>query len=452
MEWEKKIELVFDCKHYTEVKRVQVAAIEFYDYALSWWDQLVTSRRRNGEYPVETWLELKAIMRKRFVPSHYHRELHQKLRKLQQGQRSIEEYFQEMKLLMIRADISEAREATMARFLGGLNRDIQDRIEMEHYVELEEMLHKAILVEQQLKRNNSSRSCYGVGRSSYHKEDKPSYQREIKPFPVKKEEDKPNTLFKDKGKTEVVGTRTRDVKCFKCQGRGHYANECINKRVMVLLESGEFESADEVPEYTEEEESEEEPMKGELLVARRSLNLQTKTEELEQRENLFHTRCMVQGKLCSLIIDGGSCTNVASETMVQKLGLKVKKHPKPYRLQWLNEEGEMKVTNQVTVPIIIGMYEDEVLCDVLPMEAGHILLGRPWQSDRRVIHDGFTNKHSFEFNGRKTVLVPMTPKEVHQDQLQLKNIKENKDKLVETKSKSNNFYAKAGDIKKNPLF
>lgn len=217
---------------------------------------------------------------------------------------------------------------------------------------------------------------------------------------------------------------------------------------MVLLESGEFESTDEAPEYTEEEESEEEPIKGELLVARRSLNLQTKTEELEQRENLFHTRCMVQGKLCSLIIDGGSCTNVASETMVQKLGLKVKKHPKPYRLQWLNEEGEMKVTNQVTVPIIIGMYEDEILCDVLPMEAGHILLGRPWQSDRRVIHDGFTNKHSSEFNGRKTVLVPMTPKEVHQDQLQLKNRKENKDKLVETKSKSNNFYAKAGDIKK----
>jgi len=36
-------------------------------------------------------------------------------------------------------------------------------------------------------------------------------------------------------------------------------------------------------------------------------------------------------------------------------------------------------------------------CDVLPMEAGHILLGRPWQSDRKVMHDGFTNRHSFEF-------------------------------------------------------
>ncbi|KAL1225221.1 hypothetical protein V5N11_002418 [Cardamine amara subsp. amara] len=54
LEWEKKIELVFNCQHYTEANRVKVAATEFYDYALSWWDQLVTSRRRNQEYPVET--------------------------------------------------------------------------------------------------------------------------------------------------------------------------------------------------------------------------------------------------------------------------------------------------------------------------------------------------------------------------------------------------------------
>ena len=101
--------------------------------------------------------------------------------------------------------------------------------------------------------------------------------------------------------------------------------------------------------------------------------------------------------------------------MVKKLGLKVQKHPRPYRLQWLNEKCEMKGSTQVLVPIAIGRYEDEVLCDVLPMEASHILLGRPWQSDKRVIHDGYTNKHSFEFKGKKTVLMPLTPKEVHQD-------------------------------------
>ncbi|XP_033139394.1 uncharacterized protein LOC117131469 [Brassica rapa] len=409
LEWEKKIELVFNCQHYTELKKIQVAATEFYDYALSWWDQLVTNKRRNGEFPIETWAEMKAAMRRRFVPSHYHRDLHQRLRRLTQGSRSVEEYFQEMELLMLRACISEDREPTMARFLGGLNREIQDN------VELEEMLHKAILVEQQIKRKHHSRGSYGTSKYQQVKDEKPAYQKENKS--QQKEETKPGSIFakdKDKGKAEATSSRTRDVKCFKCQGRGHYANECTNKRVMILLENGEFESEDEKLETDQEhseEEYEEEPVRGRLLVARRTLSLQNKTEELEQRENLFYSRCMVQGKICSLIIDGGSCVNVASETMVKKLGLKTQKHPKPYRLQWLNEEGEMRVSTQVSIPLSIGRYEDEILCDVIPMEASHILLGRPWQFDRRVTHDGFTNKHSFEFNGKKTILVPLTPKE-----------------------------------------
>lgn len=148
LEWEKKIELVFDCQHYSEYNKVRVVAIEFYDYAINWWDQLVTSTRKIGEDLVDTWAEMKKIMRKRFVPSHYHRELHQKLRRLTQGNQSVEDYYQEMEVLLIRVDISEEREATMARFLSGLNSEFQDKLELEHYVELEDMLHKAILVEQ----------------------------------------------------------------------------------------------------------------------------------------------------------------------------------------------------------------------------------------------------------------------------------------------------------------
>ena len=71
----------------------------------------------------------------------------------------------------------------------------------------------------------------------------------------------------------------------------------------------------------------------EMLVARRALNMQVKEESLEQRENIFHTRCLVNGKVCTLIIDRGSCTNMASVYMVEKLGLASIKHPKPYRLQ-----------------------------------------------------------------------------------------------------------------------
>lgn len=59
---------------------------------------------------------MKALMR-RFVPSYYHRELHNKLPRLSQGSRSVDEYFKEMEVAMIRANIVEKRETTMALFL-----------------------------------------------------------------------------------------------------------------------------------------------------------------------------------------------------------------------------------------------------------------------------------------------------------------------------------------------
>jgi hypothetical protein len=82
------------------------------------------------------------------------------------------------------------------------------------------------------------------------------------------------------------------------------------------------------------------PLEGESLVARHALNMQIKIDDMEQkRENIFHTRCYVNHKVCSRIIDGRSCTNVASTTLVEKLSLPLLKHPRSYKLQWLNECG-----------------------------------------------------------------------------------------------------------------
>ena len=121
-----------------------------------------------------------------------------------------------------------------------------------------------------------------------------------------------------------------------------------------------------------------------------------------------------------MIIDGGSCTNVASTILVEKLNLPILKHSRPYKLQWLNDCGEVKVDRQVLVTFSIEKYLDEVLCDVVPMHAGHILLGRPWQYDRRVTHDGFKNIYSFVKGGKTIKLASLTPSQVYEDQLKLK--------------------------------
>jgi len=191
---------------------------------------------------------------------------------------------------------------------------------------------------------------------------------------------------------------------------------------MFLNPKGEVESEHSSPSspksssHTSSSSSEDEiqPQEGGLLVVRRMMG-QVPKELENQRKNIFHIRCLINNKTCSLIIDGGSCANVASTRVVDKLGLEKIPHAKPYKLSWLSENGEIKVDKQVLITFSIGTYKDEVLCDLVPMEATYILLGRPWQFDQKAFHNGHTNKFSFSFKGKKITLLPLSPKEVNED-------------------------------------
>ena len=181
-------------------------------------------------------------------------------------------------------------------------------------------------------------------------------------------------------------------------------------------------------------------MHGDLLVTRRVLSIQPKDDEdEEQHEHIFYTRCQVKGKVCTLIIDSGSCTNVASSLM-EKLNLHTMKHPKLYKLQWLNECGEVKVKKRARIPFSIGKYEDEILCDVTPMHAGHILLGQPWQFDMRVMHDGYKNHYSFIMNNQKFVLALLKPLQAYAERVQMRERKkcekEKNEEKVEDRGKN----------------
>ena len=55
---------------------------------------------------------------------------------------------------------------------------------------------------------------------------------------------------------------------------------------------------------------------GEALVIKRSLNVIQENEEALLRDNIFQTKCTSHGKVCNVIIDSGSCTNVMAKEMV----------------------------------------------------------------------------------------------------------------------------------------
>ena len=86
-------------------------------------------------------------MTRHFIRSHYCRKLYQCLQNLTQSAKSVENYHKEIEMAMIKANIEEDKETTVARFLPRLKGDIQDIMRLQYYMELEDLIHLAMKVE-----------------------------------------------------------------------------------------------------------------------------------------------------------------------------------------------------------------------------------------------------------------------------------------------------------------
>jgi len=86
----------------------------------------------------------------------------------------------------------------------------------------------------------------------------------------------------------------------------------------------------------------------------------------------------------SLIIERRLCYNFCSTILIDKLILTIIPHPKPYKLHWLNEDGEINVNNQVKVTFFwqIQWYYF-MWCSA--MEACNVLLGGSWQFNKKMV-------------------------------------------------------------------
>ena len=50
---------------------------------------------------------------------------------------------------------------------------------------------------------------------------------------------------------------------------------------------------------------------------------------------------------------------------------------------------------------------DTPLCDVVPMHVRHMLLGHPWQFDRKVTYGGYKNIYAFVLKNYTIELTPL---------------------------------------------
>jgi hypothetical protein len=91
------------------------------------------------------------------------------------------------------------------------------------------------------------------------------------------------------------------------------------------------------------------------------------------------------------------------------------KHPQPYYVKWINDSGKVKVTQTIRIHFSIGSYSDSVDCDVIPIQACSLLLGRPWKYDTDAIYYGRSNKYTLMHKGKEITLLSMNPTEILHD-------------------------------------
>ncbi|KAL5142109.1 hypothetical protein HKD37_09G025344 [Glycine soja] len=99
------IQHAFSYNDYSEEQKVKLAAATFSDYALK--NQREMKREEGRE--IDTWTEMRRVMRKRYVPTSYSRTMRQKLQRLSQGSLIVED--KEMEMALVRANIEEDTKA-----------------------------------------------------------------------------------------------------------------------------------------------------------------------------------------------------------------------------------------------------------------------------------------------------------------------------------------------------
>lgn len=127
--------------------------------------------------------------------------------------------------------------------------------------------------------------------------------------------------------------------------------------------------------------------------------------------NLFRLTGTINCRISKLVIDLGSyAKEISQDTHI--LGLDFTAHLSPYMLAWINNGTYIKVSKQVFLSFSIGNYKDSTTCDVISMDACHLLLGLPLQFERDVVHQGKKNMYNFFF-GDQTITL-LSSKEKHE--------------------------------------
>nr|GMC99222.1 Zinc finger, CCHC-type [Ipomoea batatas] len=312
-----------------------------------------------------------------------------------------------------RCNLSETAEQQTARYIAGLRFNIQERMTLSPIWSVDEAYNMAIKAEALFAQANQRRqytpalpktiSTIPPQNSTTH-QPITQHTQTTESGHSKTQRQRQEGNFQPQNTTSNPYAKPFVGKCFKCGETGHRSNECRARRSVNLIEEN---TGEEDEEFHEEDVEVAEEVGEHLSFVVQRLLYTAEDKSHVQRNRIFRAYCNILGKVCKLIIDNGSCDNIISKALVQHLNLPTKPHPKPYKLGWIKDGPSVTVSEVCLVPVSIGKsYEDVVACEVIEMNACHILLGRPWQFDVDATHHGRDNTYSFVWKSKKIIIPP----------------------------------------------
>ncbi|PRQ42827.1 putative nucleotidyltransferase, Ribonuclease H [Rosa chinensis] len=419
LDWQLQVDRFFEIMEVPEHKQVKHVAWRLKSTAAVWWDKLQNTRKKQRKQGVRTWRRMKQLMMERFLPDDYEQILYRLYIECVQGTRTVADYTAEFLRYSERNELGETEGQKVAHYISGLKPSIQERIGLQTVHTMAEVTNLALKAEllekpsraSSFQRYNYQRSADLVNASTA--KGITTLQRAENAFKAS------NPPFKGAGSSNTSsGVQNRapnqrfnnpyarptgDV-CYRCNKPGHRSNMRHERRQTALIDDYD-EDEEEVRrdgDYDGAEFAEEESPEKVNIVLQRVLLC---PKEEGQRRNIFRSLCSINNKVCNLIVDNGSCENFVAKKLVEYLQLPAQPHEAPYSLEWVKKGPQVRVVESCKVPVSIGKhYKDEVLCDIIDMDACHILFGRPWQYDVDVTYKGRDNVMLFMWNNHKIAM------------------------------------------------
>eukprot|EP00253_Pinus_taeda_P009065 PITA_09065 len=380
LDWLSEVNKYFEFEETSEDKQVKFAATKLKGHASLWWDNIQAERKRLHKQPIKKWSRMEAKLKEKFMPKDYQIMLYRQVQNLKQRGMTVKEFTEEFYKLNLRAGYVEDTPEKTTIFVNGLRGEILDEIGILSPRTLDEAYQFALKAEEKINRKKNTKRGGGTGRgkgkmfgrgrgTGSSEEGSSSKSAGTAEKDNSTREGRPPQQGRGNGRGRGI------VQCYRCHKLGHKSYDC--------------------PEG--------EPAGGRGAYVAQPEDAEATPQEVE---NALETgEALVLNKV--LLKPAKEVAEPVAVEMVEKLGLKKLKHPTPYKVSWLQKGHQLLVDEQCEMEFQIGRYKDKILCDVMPMDVCHLLLGRPWQFDRSAVHDGKTNCYKFVKDGTKHTLVPI---------------------------------------------